>query len=131
VLLASVTVLPLWASIVLALASPAVAAVAILIGKHTQDATLRQQQEQLTQQLAQQRDQFEQQLALQREELENQRNIQTDQLTDQDYQHHETLRHERQRDDLREVRSVLDDAVRALNEADRIHRDIGAGWVRT
>jgi hypothetical protein len=34
------------------------------------------------------------------------------------------LRHERQRDDLSEVRSCLDDATRALNEADRCHRDL-------
>lgn len=40
--------LPLWTSIVLALASPAVAAFAVWIGKRTQDATLSEQRDQLT-----------------------------------------------------------------------------------
>jgi hypothetical protein len=100
--LGAVTVVPLWTSIVLALASPAVAAVAVSIGKRSTDATLRQQREQLDASLAQQREQLRQQAE----------------------QQTATLRHERQRDDLSEVRRVLDDAARALAEADRCHRDI-------
>jgi hypothetical protein len=102
VLRAAVIVLPLWASIVLVLASPAVAVIVVWVGKRSQDATLGQQREQLEQQRGQQRDQLKQE----RE------------------QHEQMLRHQRQRDDLSEVRSVLDDAVRALNEADRCHRDL-------
>jgi hypothetical protein len=45
-------------------------------------------------------------------------------LAQQRTQQEQMLRHERQRDDLSEVRRVLDDAARALTEADRCHRDI-------
>jgi hypothetical protein len=89
--LVAVTVVPLWVSIVLALASPCVAAVAVYIGNRQQGASLKQQR----QQLEQQADQFA-----------------------------ETLRHERQRDDLSEVRSVLDDAALALHEADHRLSDL-------
>jgi hypothetical protein len=91
VLLHAVTVVPLWASILLALSSPAVAAIAVWVGKRQTDSTLAQQHQQLKQQ--------------------------AEQVV-------ETLRHERQRDDLSEVRRLLDDAARALAEADRCHRDI-------
>lgn len=71
--LAAVTVLPLWASVLLAVASPIVAGIAVAVGLSQQTRT---------------------------------------------------LRHERRRDDLSEVRSVLDDATRALHEADHRRRDI-------
>jgi hypothetical protein len=93
--LAAVSVLPLWASIVLAVASPLVAVVALIVGKQQQDKTLEHEGERQTATLEQER---ERQTRL--------------------------LRHERQRDDLREVRSVLDDAARALHEADHRRRDM-------
>lgn len=94
-LTAAASTLPLWASIVLAIAAPAVAFVALIIGAKQQANTLQQQRDQLSVNLDHDREQQER-----------------------------MLRHERQRDDLSEVRRVLDDAARALTEADRCHRDI-------
>jgi hypothetical protein len=65
--LAAASVLPLWASIVIAASSSVVAIVAVVVGIYTQTRT---------------------------------------------------LRHERQRDDLSDVRTVLDAGARALSEAD-------------
>jgi hypothetical protein len=76
--------LPLWTSILLVLSAPAVAVIALIVGKQQQAATLRQQAK----------------------------------------QHAATLQHERLRDDLREARGVLDDAARALHEADHRRRSI-------
>jgi hypothetical protein len=76
--------LPLWASIVLALAAPGVAVIALIVGKQQQAATLRHQAK----------------------------------------QHAATLQNERLRDDLGEARGVLDDAARALHDADHKRRAI-------
>jgi hypothetical protein len=111
--LPAVTVVPLWTSIVLALASPLVAAVAVWVGKRSTTAAVRQQREQLDATLAQQRDQLRQQAEQQTASLRHERE-----------QQEQMLRHERHRDDLSEVRRVLDDAARALTQADRYHRDI-------
>jgi hypothetical protein len=86
--------LPLWASIVITLAAPAVAIVALIIGNKQQAKTLNQARDQHTATLKQ-----------------------------QDDQQGRMLRHERQLDDLREVRSVLDDAAVALAKADDSRRD--------
>lgn len=67
--------------------------------------------------LAQQRTQHEASLRQQREELEKT-------LDQQREQHAQMLSHERHRDDLSEVRAMLDDAARALNNADHRRRDI-------
>jgi hypothetical protein len=77
-ILSAAATLPLWASIVIAVAAPAVAVAALILGRKQQAATLEQQNAQQAR----------------------------------------TLDHERQRDDLREVRSVLDDAARALADAE-------------
>lgn len=98
--------IPLWASIVISVAPIIIAVAALMIGSKQQAKTLQQQRDQLTETFKQQREQLSANLDHERQQQE------------------QLLRHERQQDDLSEVRSVLDDAARALNEADRCHRDI-------
>jgi hypothetical protein len=45
-LITAAATLPLWASLVLALAAPAVAVIALIVGKRQQTATLEQQRKQ-------------------------------------------------------------------------------------
>ncbi len=98
--------LPLWASIVIAVVPLVISALALIGGWRQQAATRAQQATEQTTSLEQQRDQLTSNLNHDRE------------------QQARMLEHERRQDDLREARGVLDDAARALHEADHRRRDI-------
>ena len=108
---------PLWASIALAVVPLVISALALRVGWMQQKATLGQQATQHAEALKQQHGQLVATIALQR-------NQQTESLSHDRDQQARTLEHERQQADLRDVRSVLDDAARVLTEADLRHRAI-------
>jgi hypothetical protein len=119
---------PLWASIVIAVVPLVISGAALFVGWKQQQATLGQQATQHAATLEQQRAGLAATLEQQKAELTATLNQQRDQLKanlehDREQQAR-TLEHERRKDDLSEARRVLDDAARAVNEADRCHRDI-------
>jgi hypothetical protein len=99
---AAATLLPLWASIMIAVVPLAISALALIGGWIQQAATRKQQRDQMTANLDHD---GEQQVRM--------------------------LKHERERDDLSEVRKVLDEAARALHIANRGRRQVlglGNSW---
>jgi hypothetical protein len=98
------TTLPLWASIVIAVVPLVISLVALVGGWKQQSASRRQQAAEHTANLGQQKTQL------------------TETLQHDSTQQAQTLEHQRRQEDLREARSVLDDAARALQQADHRRR---------
>jgi hypothetical protein len=139
VLATAAATLPVGWAIVIAVVPSAISALALIGGwrqqsaARTQQATehaanLKQQKDQLDETLKQQKDQLDATLKQQQGQFVAtttlQRNQQAESLNHDREQQERLLEHERLRDDMHEARTVLDDATRALHEADHRRRAI-------